>query len=145
VFDFEHNTWEGWTRSGAAWGKGPVAESLPGQSLVVGATGQRFATSMHGGDAATGRITSPRFELEGTRLTMKIGGGTDANKLRVELWVDGAIISTSGAPSLGGDTLREVSWNITAVRGKQATLVLVDDATASDGHLDVDDVWIWRR
>ena len=51
---------------------------------------------------------------------------------------------SSGAPSLGGDVLREVSWDITAQRGKFATLVLVDDSTATiDGHIDVDDVWIW--
>jgi hypothetical protein len=144
VFDFEAPTWTGWTKSGPAWGQGPVAESLAGQDLVIGATGQRFATSMHGGDAATGRVTSPTFTLDGQRLTIKLGGGTDATKLRVELWVEGVIAQSSGSPSLGGDVLREVSWDVGALRGKQATLVFVDDATAPDGHLDVDDVWLWE-
>jgi hypothetical protein len=144
VFDFEQSTWAGWTRSGPAWGEGPVSESRPGQDLVIGATGQRFATSMHGGDTATGRITSPSFALDGTKLTIHMGGGTDATKLRIELWVDGAIVQASGAPSLGGDVLREMSWDISAHRGKFATLVLVDDATTTlDAHLTVDDVWIW--
>jgi hypothetical protein len=49
VFDFERETWDGWTSSGDAWGKGPVTTPVPGQELVVGATGARFATSMHGG------------------------------------------------------------------------------------------------
>lgn len=143
-FDFEQPTWAGWTKSGPAWGEGPVSESRPGQDIVVGATGQRFATSMHGGDAATGRITSPSFALDGTKLTIHMGGGTDRTKLRVELWVDGALVEAGGAPSLGGDILREVSWDISGHRGKFATLVLVDDATAMDGHLTVDDVWIWN-
>jgi levanase len=122
-----------------------VGESLPGQDIVVGATGKRFATSTNGGDGATGRITSPSFALDGSRLTLHVGGGTDATKLRVELWVDGQLAQSSGAPSLGGDVLREVAWDITALRGKFATLVLVDDSTASiDGHIDVDDVWIWN-
>ena len=145
VFDFEMPTWQNWTKSGAAWGNGPVAQSLPGQALVIGATGQRYATSMHGGDASTGRVVSPRFPLDGARLTMKLGGGTDATKLRVEIWIDNQIVKTFGVPSLGGDVLRDVTWDIGDLKGKQATLVLVDDATAGDGHLDVDDVWIWDR
>jgi hypothetical protein len=145
VFDFEMASWAGWTKSGTSWGPGPVTESLPGQDLVIGATGQRYATSMHGGDGATGRVTSPSFPLDGNRMTLQVGGGTDATKLRVELWVEGQIVASSGAPSLGGDVLREVSWDISAQRGKFATLVLVDDATAADGHIDIDDVWIWDR
>jgi hypothetical protein len=143
VFDFEGASWQGWTKSGAAWGNGPEAESQPGQELVIGATGQRFANSMHGGDSSTGRVTSPSFALDGARLTLKLGGGTDATKLRVELWVDGQIVKSGGPPSLGGDVLRELSWDIGELRGKWGTLVLVDDATTADGHLDVDDVWLW--
>ncbi|HEY5924946.1 MAG TPA: hypothetical protein VIV11_24865 [Kofleriaceae bacterium] len=145
VFDFEMISWAGWTKAGTSWGLGPVAESLPGQDLVIGATGQRFADSMHGGDVATGRLSSPSFPLDGSRLTLQVGGGTDATKLRIELWIEGQIVATSGAPSLGGDVLREVSWDISAHRGKFATLVLVDDATTSDGHIVIDDVWIWDR
>ena len=142
VFDFEQATWAGWHREGPAWGDGPVDRPLPGQDLVVGATGERFATSMHGGDAATGRVTSPPFTLDGSRLTMKLGGGSDATKLRVELWVDGGIAATASVPRPGGDALRTVALDISAVRGKQARLVLVDEATALGGHLDVDDVWL---
>lgn len=142
VFDFETPTWGEWEKSGGAWGPGPVAESLPGQELVVGATGQRFATSMHGGDAGTGRVTSPPFTLDGKKLSMKLGGGTDVTRLRVELWVDGAIAKSGGPPSLGGDVLRELVWDIAEWRGKQATLVLVDESSLPDGHLDIDDVWL---
>ena len=145
VFDFEQTTWTGWTKAGSSWGQGPVTESLPGQDLVIGATGQRYATSMHGGDTATGRLSSPTFPLDGKRLTVRVGGGTDATKLRIELWVESQIIASSGAPSLGGDVLREVSWDVTAHKGKFATLVFVDDATTADGHLVLDDVWIWDR
>jgi hypothetical protein len=142
VFDFEAPTWDGWTRSGAAWGTGPVAESLPGQGLVLGASGQRSATSMNGGDAATGRVTSPMFALEGARLTLRLGGGTDATKLRVELWVDDALALQASAPEPGGDTLRTVTLELGELRGKLAKLVLVDDSAS--GHLDVDDVWLWQ-
>jgi hypothetical protein len=141
LYDFEAPLWGNWVRSGGAWGDGPAGEALPGQGLVFGATGRRFATSMHGGDAATGRITSPAFALAGAKLTMMLGGGTDSTKLRVELWIDNAIVRAASVPQPGGDTLRRIEWDIAELRDKQATLVLVDDSTT--GHLDVDDVWLW--
>ncbi|MBA3396112.1 MAG: hypothetical protein H0T89_26015 [Deltaproteobacteria bacterium] len=142
ISDFEMTVWGAWTRSGTAWGNGPVPGSLPGQGLVLGASGARFATSMHDGDAATGRVTSPPFPLDGSRLTLRLGGGTDATKLRVELWVATEIVATTSVPEPGGDTLREVTLAIPVEhRGKPGKLVLVDDAPA--GHLDVDDAWLW--
>lgn len=139
LFDFEHVTWSGWTVSGSAWGGRPANEALPGQGLVLGTSGRRFATSMHGGDAASGRVTSPRFELTGP-ITLSLGGGTDATKLRVELWVGEQLVATASAPAPGGSTLRPVTLDPGEHRGQPARLVLVDDSPT--GHLLVDDVWI---
>ena len=97
---------------------------------------------MNGGDAATGRVTSPMFALDGARLTLRLGGGTDATKLRAELWVDDAIARTASVPRPGGDSLRSVTIELGALRGKLAKLVLVDDAAAA--HLNIDDVWLWQ-
>jgi hypothetical protein len=149
VFHFEHPTWDGWMMSEAAWGKGPVTEPVSGQELVVGATGARFATSMHGGDRATGRLTSPEFQIDGTRLTMRLGGGTN-DQLRVELWSRDPALDPYGASSPvatasvllpGGDTLREVTLDVSRFRGKPGQLVLIDDSET--GHLAIDDVWLW--
>lgn len=145
-FDFEGLTWEGWSVSGPAWGKRPEAESQPGQGLVLGAGGRRFATSMHDGDAAIGRLTSVLFPLDGTTLSLLVGGGTDATKLRVELWAAGEpkLLGTASVPEPGGETLRRVSIDLTPFEGKglHGKLVLVDDSTT--GHLDVDDVWVGK-
>jgi levanbiose-producing levanase len=97
---------------------------------------------MTGGDAATGRMTSPPFTLDGARLTLGLGGGTDPATLRVELWVNGAIARTASAPAPGGDSLRPVTIELGDLRGKQAKLVLIDDSKTS--HLNIDDVWLWR-
>ncbi len=140
VFDFESASWTDWTRSGFAWGSGPVGESLPGMGLVSGSSGHRFATSAHDGDKATGRVISPNFTLDGTKLTMHLGGGTDATKLRVELWTDEGLAKVASVPEPGGDALREVAIDVTELRGKLAHLVLVDDSPT--GHLDIDDVWL---
>lgn len=141
VFDFETAQWTGWEVTGTAWGAGPTAEPLPGQGLVLGATGTRYATSMHGGDAATGRALSPPFALAGGRLTVRLGGDTNVSKLGVELIVDDEIVRTAIVPPPAGDDLRTVTLELGELRGKQARLALVDEA--SDAHLDVDDVWLW--
>jgi len=138
LFDFEGMDWTGWTLSGAAWGGRPENE-LSGHGLLLGATGRKYGTSMHGGDTATGRVTSPVFPLDGV-LTIRLGGGTDSAKLRVELWVGEAIVATASAPAPGGDTLRSVTIDPKEHRGAEGRLVLVDDSPA--GHLDIDDVWI---
>jgi len=141
VFDFEQPTWSGWTTQGDAWGAGPAAEAQLDQGLVTGTTGLRFATSMHGGDGATGHVASPAFAITGPRITMALGGGTDKSRLRVELWVDDKIVQTASVPEPGGEALKLVTWNVADLVGAQAKLVLVDEST--HGHLDVDDVWIW--
>jgi hypothetical protein len=138
LFDLEQIAWEGWTLSGAAWGGRPETE-LAGHDLLLGATGLKYGTSMHGGDAGTGRVTSPTFTVDGV-VSIKLGGGTDATKLRVELWVGEAIVATAGVPAPGGETLRTVTLDPKEQRGAQARLVFVDDSPA--GHLDVDDVWL---
>jgi hypothetical protein len=144
VFDFESPMWDAWKSTGAAWGKGPETSSVPGQDLVVGATGQRFATSMHGGDEAIGRLISPAFVIDGVRLTIRLAGEADAKKMRVELYVDDspAPVATQSARPPGSDTLEQVSIDVEPWRGKTGKLVFVDDSQR--GHLDVDDVWLWQ-
>jgi len=142
VFDFEAAAWaNGWTPSGTAWGQGPVTDALPGQPLVLGATGARFATSMTGGDAAIGRVISPLFSLDGARLTLRLGGGVDPERLRVELWIANVPVRSASVPA-AGDSLRTVTIDLAGLRGKLARLVLIDDAP--NGHLNVDDVWLWQ-
>ena len=125
---------------GNAFGPRTASEPQPGQPLVLGTSGRRYANSAFDGDASIGRATSPPFELTG-KLALKIGGTSDPSKLRVELWSDQKLVATV-APR-GGDTLRTLTLDpgdaLIAAKA-QATLVLVDDSTT--GHLVVDDVWI---
>ena len=139
LFDFESATWGAWQPSGAAWGPAPVTEPMAGQSSVANARGLRFATSMHGGDAGIGRVTSPPFVLDLPRLILHLGGGTDSTKLRAEIWIDDKIIATASVPPPGGDVLKTIEIDLSPWQGKQAKLVLVDDSPT--GHLDVDEIW----
>jgi hypothetical protein len=99
---------------------------------------------MHGGDQATGRVTSPSFAIDGKRMSLLVGGGTDDTKLRVELWVEDKLVRTAGVPVPGGESLQRTTWMIDDdLIGKRGTLVLVDDSPT--GHLVVDDVWMWAN
>ncbi|WP_428266325.1 hypothetical protein [Haliangium sp.] len=138
LFDFETNHLRGWNSEGSAWGRRPVQRPLPKQGQVGGFRGRAYVTSMHGGDASTGRLRSPRFPITAARLRFRLSGGADPERLYVALEVgDEQVLRAS--PDVDGERMREVSWDLTAWRGQQARLVLVDEATGAWGHLNVDD------
>ncbi|MEJ7597181.1 MAG: hypothetical protein WKG01_04660 [Kofleriaceae bacterium] len=118
--------------------------ALPGEGLVLGATGTRFATSMYGGDGTLGRITSAEITLDMVKITAKLGGGADEQRLYVMIVVDDVPVAKVSVPQPGGGTLREVMLEIPeTAQGKVARIVLVDESPT--GHLVVDDVWAWRQ
>ncbi len=147
IFDFEQPTWSAgaWQRSGGAWGNGPSESSLPGEGIVAGVTGRRFANSMHDGDAATGRMTSPPITLDAARITVKLGGTSHA-QLRVELYVEDSsaptAVLTPTEPTSDGLRMQTIPIPLEK-RGKMGKLVLVDDSAT--GHLVVDDIWAWQE
>jgi hypothetical protein len=80
---------------------------------------------------------------------VRLGGGTD-DKLRVELlsidpelnpYGGKMVVATASVLLPGGDTLREVTLDVSRFRGQPGQLVLIDDSEA--GHLVIDDVWLW--
>lgn len=142
VFNFEDHRLSGWISAGRAWGNRPVFRPLRDQGAVYGYGGKYYLSSMHGGDAATGTLTSPPFTITGERITIRVSGGRDAELLRAELVVDGEVKKT--ATGTGGEGMTPVSWTVLPLVGKRAELRLVDESTASWGHLNVDEVWIWK-
>ncbi|MFF7771487.1 GH32 C-terminal domain-containing protein [Streptomyces massasporeus] len=73
--DFESTGFGAWTATGAAFGDGPAAGAVAGQGTVEGFDGKGLANSFHGGDAATGILTSPEFTVDSRYLNFKVGGG----------------------------------------------------------------------
>ncbi|HVV86553.1 MAG TPA: hypothetical protein VHE35_26025 [Kofleriaceae bacterium] len=143
LFDFEDTGFGQWTVMGSAWDGGPVSRELPGQAPVRKIGGRWFADSMHGGDEATGTLLSPPIVLGGSKLTMRLAGGSDDPGVRVELRVDGTAVRTAQPPSPPSERLSEISWDVRELQGRTAVIALVDTSTASWGHLDVDEIWLW--
>lgn len=96
------------------------------------------------GDDNVGTLTSPTFTLDGDHLSMLVGGGRraddDPQTLQVQLLVDGQVVRHLTGPENGALNWR--SWDISDLRGRQAQLRVVDQATGGWGHLTLDHVVI---
>ncbi|GGY22377.1 glycoside hydrolase family 32 protein [Streptomyces djakartensis] len=75
VQDFEGGGFGEWTTTGTAFGQGPATGAVDGQGTVAGFDGKGLANSFHGGDGATGVLTSPAFTVNSPYLNFRIGGG----------------------------------------------------------------------
>lgn len=138
VSDFESETYGDWKVEGTAFGSGPATGSASGQGPVSGFQGKRFANSFHGGDAATGKLTSPEFKIERKYIQCIIGGGNSPNDTCINLIVDGKVVRK--AAGQWSETLVPVGWDVTELLGKNAILQIADNAKGGMGHVMVDQV-----
>lgn len=141
--DFEGATYGAWKATGDAFGSGPARGALPDQMAVSGFTGRGLVNTFRGGDPATGTLTSPPFTIERRYLRFLIGGGKDEKNLAINLLVDGKIVRTTTGPNErpgGSEELDLHSWNLEDLKGKTATIEIVDWATGGWGHLNVDEI-----
>lgn len=132
------NGFAGWTPEGTAFGNAPATGTLPNQQQVNGFTGFGYLNSYHGGDAATGKLTSPDFIIDKRFINFQIGGGSLADvgfKIVVENQVVQTIKSTSNAERMEWRGI-DVSQHL----GKTARIEIFDNATAGWGHILVDHV-----
>lgn len=142
IADFEGGYGE-WQASGDAFGAAPAEGAFPGQMPVDGFAGRGLVNSFRGGDAATGTLTSPEFEITRRYLTMLIGGGGHRGETCVDLCVDGQVVRTATGPNLspgGSERLARVYWDVSDLDGARVTIRVVDRSTGGWGHINVDDI-----
>ncbi|MFJ8104813.1 GH32 C-terminal domain-containing protein [Streptomyces sp. NPDC096132] len=96
--DFESGSFGDWTATGDAFGSAPATGAVDWQSQVTGFEGKAFANSFHGGDAATGTLTSPEFTVAGDYINFKVGGGNHP-------YDPGAVLGDEPTPT--GETLAD--------------------------------------
>jgi len=141
-FRFEARPYAHWTTTGDAFERWPVDRPGMGQSSIVGAQGFHVS-SFHPqlGDRTTGTLRSAPMPLTGDRMRLLVGGGRDAERLRVSLVVDGQRrFSETGTRS---ETLGLREWDISPYKGKSAVLEIVDEESGPWGHIIVDEVLQW--
>ena len=135
ALDFEAGTLDGW--------QGPREVFGAGRHAIRGLRGHHgggVLSSAIAGKAARGELLSPEFTLDGSMLSLLVGGGPAKRGTGVELLVDGAVVATAS----GTDTnvLAPVFWDIEAHAGKRARLRVFDRATRD--YVLVDRVLLWR-
>ncbi len=97
--DFEGKDYGAWKTTGTAFGPGPARGTSPGQMPVSGYLGQGLVNSFFGGDAATGTLTSPPFEVGRKYINFLVGGGKHEGKTCINLLVAGKVVRTATGPN----------------------------------------------
>ena len=128
-----------WLVTGTAFGSGPAQGRLADQNPVDGYLGQGLVNSYYHGDATTGTLTSPEFEITYPYLNFLIGGGSQ-KETRMDLLVDGKVVRTSSGND--AERLAWKSWDVHEFQNQKAVLEIVDQATGGWGHINVDQIML---
>jgi len=124
---------------GPAFRKTPSRGTATGQQPVSGFLGKGLVNTFDPvGDGPTGTLVSPAFEVGKRFVHLLVGGGPEAGRTCVDLVVDGKAVQS--ATGLQTERLRWVSWDVSAWKGKTATIRIVDDATGPWGHILADQI-----
>ncbi len=143
IADFEGQNYGAWKVEGTAFGTKPAPGTLPGQMAVEGFAGKGCVNSFYGGDNSVGRLTSPEFKIGRPFMRFLIGGGGFEGKTCLNLVVGGKIVRSATGPNTragGTERLEKQGWDVRDLAGQTAHLEIVDEATGSWGHINVDDI-----
>jgi non-lysosomal glucosylceramidase len=142
--DFQKATYEGWTVTGDAFGKGPILKrDMPGYQGDVGSPGRRVVNShasapgntVEERDNHTGTLTSKAFTIERDFISFWIGGGKRPGETGMHLLVDGKIVRT--ATGHDNNRMRQDSFDVRKLQGKTAHLEIFDKAKGPWGNIGV--------
>ncbi|WP_372776714.1 GH32 C-terminal domain-containing protein [Mangrovibacterium sp.] len=136
--DFEGTGYGVWTATGTAFGTGPANGTLSGQMDVSGYLGDYLVNSFNGGDATTGKLTSPSFTITKKFINFLISGGNHSGLTCMNLIVDGATVKTVTGDN--SEQLKWSGWDVSDHIGKTATLEIVDNFTGAWGHINIDHI-----
>ncbi|MFD0670846.1 GH32 C-terminal domain-containing protein [Cohnella sp. GCM10027633] len=94
-----------------------------------------------GGDSLVGVLKSETFTLGGNgSIDFLIGGGNDINNLYVALVRASDGMELMKATGSAIEAYSRITWNASAYVGAACYIKIVDNATGSFGHINVDDV-----
>lgn len=123
----------------SAFGGAPSTGAAAGQQAVTGFLGKGLVNTFDpDGDAPTGTLTSPEFEVSKRYVHLLVGGGSLEGKTCVNLIVGGkAARSVTGK---GAESLQWATFDLAEFAGQKAQVQLVDRSSEGWGHINVDHV-----
>lgn len=138
IFENFESSYGEWIVEGNAFGPAPSSGTLPNQGSVSGYFGGKLVNSYLDGDANTGKLTSPSFTITKNNINFLIGGGNKPNQACINLVINGVVARTStGSDS---EQLKWKGWDVSQYVGRTAKIEIVDNATGSWGHINVDHI-----
>ncbi len=123
--------------AGPAFRQAPSRGAARGQQAVSGFLGQGLVNTFEpDGDGAEGTLTSPPFPIDKRYLHFLVGGGNLPKEACVDLLVDDQV--THSAQGEGTEQLAWTTFDLAALRGKNAQVRIVDRHTGAWGHILAD-------
>lgn len=138
IADFEGSDYGSWKTAGEAFGTAPAKGTLNAQQEVKGFKGHGLVNSYLKGDSTIGSLTSPEFIIEQNYINFLIGGGNHPGKTCINLLIDGKIVQTK--TGINDEMLQEDGFNVSELKGKTATLQIVDEMNGGWGHINIDHI-----
>lgn len=136
---FEGDGFQDWQVEGPAFGLAPVpgvTDGLNGE--ITGYAQAALACSAHGGDAATGTLTSPQITISEPFIMFLIAGGNYPGKTAAQLLIDGEVVREAvGQRDL---ECRRATWDVKEFEGRKARIRLIDDERGPWGFIAVDHI-----
>ncbi|GMU80222.1 MAG: hypothetical protein AMXMBFR47_00930 [Planctomycetota bacterium] len=126
--------------TGPAIGKAPSRGTAKGQQRVTGFLGRGLVNTYDSpaGDAATGALTSPEFEIDRAFIQFLLGGGNHPETTCMQLLVGDQIVRTETGRDT--ETLSLRTWDVGEFKGRKARIRIVDRETGPWGHINVDHI-----
>lgn len=119
---FEGDGYDDWTVEGEAFGDAPLGASAEGG--LRGVSGASAASSAQAGEAATGSLVSPEFEIGLPYLVFSIAGADGAGRVGVRLRAGDEVLFEAGGE--GDLRLRPVVWDLSGLLGRRVRLEVFD-------------------
>ena len=138
IADFESKDYGTWKPTGPAFQNGPAVGELLTKLEIENAIGTGVASSEIEGDAPQGTLTSPAFKIERDYISFRIAGGNYERHTSLNLLVGGKIVRS--ATGWNSDRFVVASWDVRPWAGQQAQMQIVDEASGTWGHLNVDHI-----
>lgn len=141
IENFESNSFREWTRTGNAFSSSLATEADMSNWGVKGYEGTHIMTSWWPmGDDGIGAMKSPVFTIEQDYFNFLIGGGGDVESTYLALFIDGEEFKREAG--CNDWTLEQVSWDVSAFKGKPAYVYVEDSATHAWGFIQFDYIYL---
>jgi uncharacterized protein (DUF608 family) len=125
--------------SGPAFNSGPSEGAAGNQSFVSGFLGSKLVNTYDpDGDGPFGKLTSPLFEIKKKYIHFLIGGGYQPGLTCINLKVDDEVVRTTTGNN--SEYLVWESWDVSKLQGKSAMIQIIDESSASWGHINIDHI-----